>query len=107
MYPKPSPSHSLERKNNDGNYCPENVKWATRLEQNNNTRANVFIELFGKRMTIAQWSRELGICQDSIRARSKIKNCSREDSLLHFAKRAQYFPTDMPIETEIESEEVA
>lgn len=31
---------SLERKNNDGDYCPTNVKWATAKEQGRNTRSN-------------------------------------------------------------------
>lgn len=38
MGPKPSPKHSVERINNDGNYCKENCKWATAAEQARNKR---------------------------------------------------------------------
>lgn len=36
MGPRPSPSHSVERIDNDGNYEPSNCKWGTKIEQSRN-----------------------------------------------------------------------
>ncbi len=42
------------------NKWPMNCRWADADIQNNNSKKNIFLELNGKRMTAAQWSRELG-----------------------------------------------
>lgn len=55
----PSPLHEIDRIDNNGNYEPGNVRWATRMEQTNNTRRNHYITHKGKTKSMADWCRDL------------------------------------------------
>lgn len=52
---------SLERRENDKNYCKENCKWATKVEQARNTRSNLLVAFLGQTKCLAQWCSELGL----------------------------------------------
>jgi hypothetical protein len=60
MGPRPSPKHSLDRRDNDLGYCKENCRWATDLEQGQNTGRNRNITCNGKTQCIRAWEREMG-----------------------------------------------
>ena len=65
----PSAEHSLERKNNSEGYSKGNCVWATRIEQANNKRNNVFVEFAGQTKSVAAWCRELGLNYPIVRQR--------------------------------------
>ncbi|TIX28802.1 hypothetical protein [Mesorhizobium sp.] len=66
---RPSLDHSLERKENDGNYEPGNVVWATRPEQAKNTRVVRRIEFRGETKTSHEWASITGITANEINKR--------------------------------------
>lgn len=71
---------TLNRIDNDGDYCPENCEWATHKEQAQNRGNNKNLTFQGKTMCITQWARELGVTRESIRNRL-LRGWSVEDAL--------------------------
>lgn len=66
---KPSPKHSLDRIDNNGNYEPSNCRWATMLEQGRNKRNNAMLTLNGVTKCISEWADITGIKRRTIHAR--------------------------------------
>lgn len=52
---------SIDRIDNDGDYCPENCRWVDAFVQGNNKRDNHLLTHNGETHTIAEWSRITGI----------------------------------------------
>ena len=73
---RPSKGHTIDRIDNNGNYEPENVRWATKSEQQWNTRQTHMLALNGVAKPLSVWAREIGISASALRGRlSSIPEC--------------------------------
>lgn len=94
MGPRPSPSHTVNRIDNDGNYacgkCDEcsrdglaksNCEWATKMEQSNNTRKTIWLTMNGQTDSLQNWARKTGISHITLRSRVLELGWSHEKAL--------------------------
>lgn len=66
---EPSKGMTIERIDNDGDYSPENCRWASRQEQVRNTRHNRMITFDGQTMCMSEWAEKTGISYSAISQR--------------------------------------
>jgi hypothetical protein len=81
MGPRPSPEHSLDRINVNGDYSPENCRWATKTEQNRNKRDNLNITHNGETLSVAEWAERLGISAQLLRQRIFVQGWPVEEAM--------------------------
>lgn len=66
---RPSKTHSIERRDNNGDYTPENCYWASKNEQVNNRRSNHVLVYKGESLTITQLSEKYNVSSWTIHRR--------------------------------------
>lgn len=69
MGARPSTYTTLDRKDNDGHYSPENCRWSTRGEQANNRSDNRRLVFNGDNLTLTQWAVKVGLSRACLAGR--------------------------------------
>jgi hypothetical protein len=69
MGPRPSPQHSIDRIDNNGNYESENCRWSLPKEQQRNMRSNRIMTFRGISLCVSEWAERLGVCPQTLFSR--------------------------------------
>lgn len=69
MGPRPSDNHSIDRRDNNGDYSPDNCRWVTTDVQNSNRRNTVKVEYMGEKITLRELSNKTDISFSTLATR--------------------------------------
>lgn len=78
---------TIDRIDNDGDYCPQNCRWTNSIVQSNNRSTNRFVEINGECHTLSEWSRLNNIPKDTLLRRINVYHWPLERAIFEPARK--------------------
>jgi hypothetical protein len=90
------PGYTIDRKDNDGPYSPDNCRWASRMEQGANRRGLRLVTFRGETLHMSEWARRFGMSAGVLKHRVDHQEMTIEKALTTPVGEARFSTTRQP-----------